>query len=282
MSPAVFAAAGWLLAAAPVPPVDPQAAAVLEAFFQATTRTRAVTYVFDKTERLRDGRVTTGRYAVKQRLPHTLYVKAPSGREILFAPERDPLRLWVNPATFPFVTMRLDYRGDLATKDEHHAATHMGFHYLAAVLKAAMKTATRKNTGERFAYDGKSQLSGRAVKTVVFYAGHAPPEPIATKEGETLLAFGERVGADPYWIAYNDPSLPAALSAVLPLRDVPVPRYYGRRTELAFDAKSGLLVRQTTWDEQGRLYERYLYEGLEPSAALAALDFDPENPAYGF
>ena len=63
------------------------------------------------------------------------------------------------------------------------------------------------------------------------------------------------------------------------------PRLYAMETELCVSLRTGLPVTIRNWDvEDGalRLVEDYGYEGVQVNVGLTDLDFDPDNPAYGF
>jgi outer membrane lipoprotein-sorting protein len=266
------------------PAVAPAAAAALERFFERLEKIRTLSYVFEKSERLRDGDMTHSRHSVKQRRPSTLYVRMLEpydGQEILYDPHRDADHILVSPVTFPYVTLRLSIVGDLAIRRQHHIATHMGFDYMAQLLRRALFRARENPTGERFAYDGRTTALGKQVSVVVLYAGHLPPLSIRAQADENLLDFARRVDVDAYSILYENPSIDA-LNATLDAEVYRVPRYYGQKTELLLDEDTGLPVRQRTWDDQGRLYEHYEYTRVEIDPVFSPLDFDPDNPAYDF
>jgi hypothetical protein len=95
------------------------------------------------------------------------------------------------------------------------------------------------------------------------------------------VAFAERVGTDPYLVVYVNPDI-GGLSSRLRPREYVVPAYYGSRTEVVIDPATRLPVRQTVWDDEGRLYEQYDFDDLRCDPPLTEADFDPLNRAYGF
>ncbi len=63
------------------------------------------------------------------------------------------------------------------------------------------------------------------------------------------------------------------------------PRLYAAETELCVSLRTGLPLTIKNWDvEDGalRLVEDYGYEDVQVNVGLTDLDFDPDNPAYGF
>ena len=63
------------------------------------------------------------------------------------------------------------------------------------------------------------------------------------------------------------------------------PRLYAAETELCVSLRTGLPLTIKSWDEEDgafRLVEDYGYENVRVNVGLTDLDFDPDNPAYGF
>lgn len=63
------------------------------------------------------------------------------------------------------------------------------------------------------------------------------------------------------------------------------PGLYAQRVDLCTSTTSGLLTRLRAWDNEDgavRKVEDYEFRGLDASPGLTDLDFDPDNPAYGF
>jgi hypothetical protein len=58
--------------------------------------------------------------------------------------------------------------------------------------------------------------------------------------------------------------------------------YYCRRLALAIGESSGLPVRAVVYDWADRMVAEYAYLDLKLDPSLAARDFDPTNPDYGF
>lgn len=63
------------------------------------------------------------------------------------------------------------------------------------------------------------------------------------------------------------------------------PGLYARRVDLCTDDATGLLTRVRAWDQEDgalRQVEDYEFSNLDTTPGLTDLDFDPDNPAYGF
>lgn len=277
--PSVIALTALLVAQ---PSVDTSLAQNVVARFVAQVATLSnLTYDFEKSERFKDGSTFDSRHKVKQRMPHTLYVKsvAPNpGQEILFDPATDPNNLVVHPNGFPYITLRLSYRGSRATHQEHHIATHMGYHYIARLLQQQNKP----QSGTVMHVEGDGMAAGVSVTWVMMTTTSKLPRHERANEDEALLDFAQRCQVDPYWLAYNTPELSDDLTQELENKVYVIPNGYGARTRMAFAKDSGLLVEQFTWDYAGALYEHYVYRNVITNAVFAASEFSPTHPGYGF
>jgi outer membrane lipoprotein-sorting protein len=58
--------------------------------------------------------------------------------------------------------------------------------------------------------------------------------------------------------------------------------YYSHRAKICQSLRTGLLLRITIWDHDGRMIEDYGFANLEANVGLSDQDFDPDNPAYDF
>lgn len=262
---------------------DPKAEALLARFAERWAATKTLTYRFAKRERMRDGKVIEEQARVKLRAPNTVYIAAVKprvGQEVIYAPARDRRRLVAHPGTFPDVTVRLDIHGGLATKGQHHPVSHSGFEYTLRTIERAVKRAKAAPAGERLEYRGAGVVHGRKVEIIALHTGTRPPRKAMARDDESLFAFAEREGADPYLVLMHNPEIDA-LDDELEEREYVVPAYYGKSTELKLDVEHGLLLEQTVWDEAG-VYEHYEFFDLVVDPPLTDADFDPENPAYDF
>lgn len=265
--------------------VDPRAEACVERFERTWSATRDVTYNMVKLERLKNGRTIREEIRIKFRKPKTLYVaqlKPATGQEAIYDPRRDPDELLAHPGRFPDFTVSLDIYGRYATKDQHHPVSHIDFGYTIAMIRRLIDGARVSPHGERVEFLGVERLDEREVERIRLVGGRAPWRREAAKDDESVFAFAERVGADPYVVYYNNPSIHRLTDELDEGRRYRVPPYYSPQLDLWFDRASGMLRKLEAVDYQGRLYERFDYVKLRLNPRLTDRDFDPDNPAYDF
>lgn len=277
-----------VLAASPTPQaaiVDAEAQARIERFASRWERATAVTYTLKKSERLRNGRVIREELDVKLRKPKTLYVaqmKPRRGQEAIYDPGRDVEQLIAHPGHFPDFTVNLDVLGSYATKDQHHPVLHIGFAYTIGVVQRLLTQARERPCGERIEFVGTETVGGMALERVRIRGGKAPWKRVRARDDETVFAFADRVGIDPYVIYYNNPSIDDFTDELDDGSTYRVPPYYAPQLDLWFDPQTGMLRVMEARDYQQRLYERFEYLDMDLEPELTDRDFDPDNPEYDF
>jgi len=221
-------------------------------------------------------------YQFKFAKPFKVYLKflePHRGREVIYVKGRNDGELRVHKGSFPDITVNLDPQGGMAMDDNHHPITDFGFESLQRKSGINTRRAKMRKEGEFKISDGGS-LSGKPVWKI---EANFPKGGYTTtaKDGETLWDIARREQNDMYWIMvnnkdYDDPDDPDEGDKVF------IPRYYGSRSEFYLEKGTGMPVKISTWDFQGRLYESYEYHDVKFNVGLTAKDFDPDNPAYNF
>jgi hypothetical protein len=98
---------------------------------------------------------------------------------------------------------------------------------------------------------------------------------------ENLWGLAKRVGQDMYVILHHNDGIDSPTD-IRPGQSVFVPRHYGSRGEYFFSKRTFMMIKASTWDQRGRLYESYEFLELELNPGLTDQDFDPRNKDYGF
>jgi hypothetical protein len=114
------------------------------------------------------------------------------------------------------------------------------------------------------------------------HAGTRPARQEVAREDESLLAFASRVDMDPYVIYVANPHIRSLASELDEGASYTIPAYYAQRCDSWFDQETGIPLKQTMFDAQGKLYENYEHYEVVLNAPLGPRDFDPHNPDYGF
>ncbi len=265
--------------------LEPRAVAIVERFAALWRTTRGLTYRDVKRELLRGGKLTLEEVQVKLAPPDRAYLytlRPVRGREIIYDRRKNSKQIRVHPGHFPDITLSIDIEGSLALRDQHHTMTEVGFAATLRALLSDLERAKREPHGERLTFLGNKRFDGRAVEVVALLAGSRPARQEAAKANESLLAFARRLDMDVYPIFVANPGL-GSLSSKLDAKEAyRLPAYRASRAEYWFESATGMLLKQLVWNEQGKLYESYEHYDMRLNPKLDDLDFDPDNPAYGF
>jgi len=265
--------------------LDEPALAAVDRFESVWKAAKSATYRIVKTERLRNGDVITEELAIKLRKPGNVYVRMIrpiKGREIIYNRVKTPRKLTVHNGAFPDLTLNLDVRGSLATRNQHHTIESLGFDQAVQVFKSALAVAKKSPHGEWLQYGGERTFAGRPVHYVIMNAGKRPARREVARDDESLFDFAERVGMDAYVIYNVNPQIRSLTSELDEGESYLVPAYYAQRCDSWFDKETGMPLKQAMFDAKGTLYESYEHYDIKLNVDLADADFDVKNPAYGF
>jgi len=265
--------------------LDPRAVAIVERFASLWRATRGLTYRDVKSELLRDGKLTHEEVRIKLQPPDRAYLytlRPVRGREIIYDRRKNPRQILVHPGHFPDITLSLDIEGSLALRGQHHTMAEVGFAETLRALLVDLARIRRDPHGERLSWVGTKRFDGHAVEVVALVSGDRTARREPAKAGESLLAFARRFDMDVYPIFVQNPSLDSLGAKLEANQSYLVPAYRASRAEYWFDSETGMLLKQLTWNEQGKLYESYEHFDMQLNPQLGDLDFDPDNPAYGF
>jgi outer membrane lipoprotein-sorting protein len=264
--------------------LDEPALAAVQRFERNWRAAKSATYRIVKTERMRKGKVVQEELQIKLQKPGRVYVRMLrpiAGREIIYDRTKSPDRLTVHNGRFPDLTLNLDIHGMLATHDQHHTIEDLGFDQAVDVFRTALEIAKKQPHGEYLEYAGERRFAGRLTDYVIMHAGKRPARKEVARS-ESLLAFANRVGMDAYVIYMANPKIRSLTSNLNEGEAYVVPAYYAHRCDSWFDKETGMPLKQTMFDAEGKLYESYEHHDIVLNAELTDADFDPKNPAYGF
>ncbi len=207
------------------------------------------------------------------------YITPHQGREAIYKRGWNDNEVKVHKGDFPDLTLNLDTLGGTAMDENHHPVTDFGLENTIRISGKNLRKAIKRSEGDFKVTDAGQVLGQPAWKIDARF----PKGGFFTtaKDDETLWDIGKRTGQDAFIIMYankdfDDPDDPDEGDKVF------IPRYYGGRSEFIVNKKTGMPIKVSTWDWNGRLYESYEYPVLKFNVGLTAKDFDPDNKAYDF
>lgn len=140
----------WLLGlfafGAPSPEITPPAPCgepleVVGEMLHAIGEAQTLSFAIRSWERFGDRTVYTRHEVRMQAEPSKVYMKMyepDEGIEVLYVEGERNGKALVYPAGFPYVNVRLDPRGRLMRRDQHHTLFESGFRYMADIVRASL------------------------------------------------------------------------------------------------------------------------------------------------
>ena len=207
------------------------------------------------------------------------YIEPHAGREGIYVRGSNDNKLRVHKGSFPDITVSVRPFGRAGMRGLHHPITSFGLERMLRISSYNIRKAIRIGVTTLEVSDGgvvhgeptwridiKCELGGYYVNV---------------GRSENLWGLAKRVGQDMYVILHHNDGIDSPTD-VRPGQSVFVPRHYGSRGEYFFSKRTFMMIKASTWDQRGRLYESYEFTELELNPGLTDQDFDPRNKDYGF
>ncbi|MFC6224013.1 DUF1571 domain-containing protein [Hymenobacter artigasi] len=208
--------------------------------------------------------------------PLRIYIKNQKGVEVLWLAGQNGGDAWVNPASFPYVTLSLDPNGKLMRGAQHHTALQAGFGTISDLLRS---TALRQDNSysRSFRYVGDTTLQGRTNH--VLRSDYPQYRYVSYKAGknETIGTVAERFGCGEFRVIERNG---LSIGDKIPEGKVlQVPNSYGRRTTLCVDPKTFLPTMVQVNDEKG-LFEKFEFSDVIPNQPIPLEEFSKDYKGY--
>jgi len=255
--------------------------ALLDKAFDAIARVQDYTGTIVKRERFGD-RVTTERLVFKFARPFKVYVKRiepTEGQEAIYIEGWNGNKMRAHLGKFPDITANINPRGRRAMKGNHHPITSFGLERELEITAYNIQRAIRRGDSTLEVSSGGTLFGEPVSKIDVIYAKGG--RLVTVKKNENLWELGDRVGQDMFVIMHHNEDIDSP-NDVDEGDEVFVPNHYAGRGEYFIGDETGMLLKASSWDHMGRLYESYGYPELQLNPGLTAKDFDPDNEEYDF
>lgn len=220
------------------------------------------------------------RIVIKFSKPFNVYIKyltAPyKNREAIYKGKTfNGGQIKATNGSFPNVTVNLEIYGKTAMKDQHHPITHIGFDF--AIKNTILQLDLAKEAGELdLKQTGTDKIDGRACTKIEAKFNAKAGQEVQGQKGDTWFSLAEKYKSDYYVLIHNNPKKTPSKDKIW------IPKYYGSKMEFCIDDATGLPLKTTTWDHNGKVYEVYTYYKFKVNVGLKEIDFDPENEDYDF
>jgi outer membrane lipoprotein-sorting protein len=213
--------------------------------------------------------------------PFKVYVKFVdpyTGREGIYVRGSNGNKVRVHKGSFPDLAMSLPPLGRIAMKGNHHPITSFGLERMLRVSAQNIRKMIRR--GDATLQVSDSVLKGEPAWRIAIESKSGGYY-VTARRSEDLWALAKRVGQNMYVILHHNEDIDSPKDVRSGQR-VFVPHYYGSRGEYFFSKRTFMMIKASSWDQRGKLYESYEFTELELNPGLGDEAFDHRNGEYGF
>ncbi len=211
--------------------------------------------------------------------PHNLYLRQwyPNpGLEILYAEGKNEGKAVINRNTFALSTVRLDPLGNTMRKKHHHSIFKAGVSFMLDIFEHLYS----KYDASVWTYNGLVKYADIVCHKITFESPKFDYIPYSTREDESLESLSRKLFISDYMVYEHNPYIDS-FETIDSGTTIKVPSDYGKKVILYFDTEQYIPVGVKVFDENG-LFEEYTYLNVQINPQYNSVDFDINNPAYGF
>jgi hypothetical protein len=199
--------------------------------------------------------------------------------EVLFIAGQNDNKAIVNPNSFPWMVLKLDPLGNIMRKDNHHSIYASGFSFFIEVLEH-LYNKYKGDFTNMLTYEGVIQYSGIECHKIVVNNPNFTYVPYKVLPGENLESLTQKFFISDYMVLEKNPAI-KSFEGLKPGMNIMVPSDYAKVFILYIDTKTFTPVTAKIYDDLG-LFEEYDYINTNLNPDFTEMDFDRNNPAYGF
>ena len=207
------------------------------------------------------------------------YIEPHEGREGIYVRGSNKNRLRAHRGSVPDVAVSLSPFGRIAMEDNHHPISSFGLERMLQVGAHNIRKAMERGDATLRLTDG-GVVDGEPTWRIDIES-ESGGRYVSARRYENLWELAKRVRQDMYVILHHNEGIDSPTDLHAGQR-VFVPHYYASRGQYFFSKRTLLMIKATSWDHHGKLYESYDYPKLELNPGLTDQDFDHRNKDYDF
>lgn len=264
---------------------DPSKMAVdqkVKQVFDATRQIESLKYDFVRTERI-NGKFESNESTVKMtRRPYKVYMKLQEpqkGVEVLYPHPIDEGRALVNPNGFPWINLKLDPKGDLMRRGQHHTILDCGYDHVVSVMEYLFYK-HKNDIGKLLNDHGTAIVNGRMCEVISMINPDFGYNNHVVKKGESISSIALKNRLNEYLIYEKNDQL-GLFSSIKEGDVIKVPTDYAAKMFLYIDTERQIPLKLEIYDELG-LFEKYEFRNVEVNPELGEEEFSHGFTAYGF
>lgn len=253
--------------------------ALCKEMFAAIAAAENITMKMESHERIGSKYETTKFFVKRSRKPQNIYYRQyypKDGAEVLLKKDG---KLWVNPGTFPWVTMELDVYSSLLLKNQHHTILEAGFDFFALVLSELVKSHSDSLT-QLIKLQGLEKVNDTQCYKIAFSNPGYRHYIYTLNKDETAKQLESRLKIPGYKICELN-KISSVTQVIAAGTKLTLPNEYAKGLVLWLDKDSKLPARMEIYDEKG-LYERYTFSNVVVNPVFKANEFEKTFQDYNF
>ncbi len=252
----------------------------INAFIQKSHQINHSSFTLEYKERMNNKLKHSKVYIKLQKKPFKTYVKQDfpkKGLEILYVTEANNNKAWVNPGSFPWVTLSLSPFSSLMRAEGHFTIFESGFDYFAQIARSFLQH--------------QDQLNFKIVKTVMIQGQKHLEIAIDVKDYQiqkhtiqhltTLRKLSNKHKVAEYRIIELNPEFSSFSTSFKVGDQVRIPNFYAQKMSITLNVKTKLPSKVRVFDNQG-LFQEYTFSNLNLAPNFSLQDFSSENKQYNF
>jgi outer membrane lipoprotein-sorting protein len=214
--------------------------------------------------------------------PYRVYVKQyfpKAGLEAIYPDYSSSDKIILHWNNLSFLKLHLDPFSKPFRKSGHHTIDKAGFSFTMEVLEELQRKYPYQS-GSSWQYIGLVKYADVVCHKIIFDNPDFHYFDYTVKKGDNLRTIAAKYKICDYMIIENNPDI-KLLETLNPGLKVKVPSDYAKQIIIYLDKQHLTLIGLKIYDDKG-LFEDYTYFNVKINPVFSSLDFDTENPEYGF
>lgn len=263
---------------------DPQltCATILDQALKVNRSINSVSFTMLANERLNGELVLKKTFFKIENNPYRVYAKQylpKAGLEAIYPDYSSSDKIILHWNNLSFLKLHLDPFSKPFRKSGHHTIDKAGYSYTMDVLEELQNKYPYKS-GTNWQYKGLVKYADVVCHKIIFNNPDFYYFDYTVKKGDNLRSIASRYKICDYMIIENNPDI-KMLETLNPGLKVKVPSDYAKQIIIYLDKQNHTLIGLKIYDDKG-LFEDYTYFDVRINPLFSSLDFDTENPEYGF
>ncbi|UXP31758.1 DUF1571 domain-containing protein [Reichenbachiella agarivorans] len=250
--------------------------------FSAAKSVSSMKFTMKKTERV-DGKLLIQVSKVKLSInPYKVYTNQQEpnkGLEVLYCAGLNDGKAFINPISFPWITLKLDPTGDIMRTNQHHTIQDSGYKLVMSILEHIVNKYGEESK-TMISKINSTQWEGKDCYAIELKNPYFKYIEYTVKNGETLVSIENRLKLSGFMILEKN-KLDQDYDQVVPGMTLWIPTDYSPHMIIYMDKLNYLPVMMKIFDDQG-LFELYEYLDVQINPVFSKNEFSSDFPSYGF